>query len=352
MSDVDPALSERVHQWLSAQSAEPIEQFRMRKLSGGACQENFCIEAVARIDRDGAIVHEPRKWVLRSDAAQSLPGSLRRKEEAIVLNCAANHGVKTPSAQWYTEDLVAPGRGAYVMQWVDGESIGRRVVKAPALAKARTTLAQSLAEQLAKIHSIRPDPSGPLNGLSIEPSAHTLPCESALQSTREMLLKLPEVHPAIELAVAWLERHIPEKQELTLVHGDFRTGNFLVTPDGLSAVLDWEFAHWGDPMEDLSWLCVRDWRFGELAKPVGGFDIRSKLYNPYEALTGRKLDAHKLRWWEIMGNVRWATGSIMQGERYLSGAEADVELLAIARRACEMEWEALRLIRQQERSVG
>ncbi len=120
----------------------------------------------------------------------------------------------------------------------------------------------------------------------------------------------------------------------------------MVSPQGLSAVLDWEFAHWGDPFEDLGWLCVRDWRFGQLAKPVGGFARREIFYAAYQKASGRAVDPKRVHYWEVAGNVRWSLGSIYQGERYLSGEESDIELLGVARRAVEMEFEALRLIEQ------
>ena len=80
--------------------------------------------------------------------------------------------------------------------------------------------------------------------------------------------------PVFELALRWLRDHDPgPSREMTLVHGDFRHGNLIIGPDGVRAVLDWELAHFGDPMEDLGWICVNSWRFGEIDKPVGGFGI-------------------------------------------------------------------------------
>lgn len=118
----------------------------------------------------------------------------------------------------------------------------------------------------------------------------------------------------------------------------------MVGPGGLAGVLDWEFAHLGDPMEDVGWLCVRDWRFGQLHLPAGGLATRKRFYEAYARASGRAVDPGKVHWWEVMGNVRWGVGSVVQGERYLSGEEPDLELVAVARRAVEMEYEALRLI--------
>ena len=253
--------------------------------------------------------------------------------------------MRTPATSCLTESLVAEGRWAYLLDWVDGEAIGRRVTKAPQLAKARERLPTELAEELAKIHTITPDNAPSLRSLSMVTGPDDDPCEGALRFLRAMIAHLPEPHPALEFVCAWLAEHRPTRAATTLTHGDFRVGNFMVGPEGLRAVLDWEFAHWGDPIEDVAWMCVRDWRFGELSLAAGGLATREAFVRDYERVTSTSVDRDRVRWWEIMGNARWAAGSVEQGERYLSGAESDIELIAIARRAAEMEWEALRLIR-------
>jgi aminoglycoside phosphotransferase (APT) family kinase protein len=152
--------------------------------------------------------------------------------------------------------------------------------------------------------------------------------------------------PATELAIDWLARNRPLGPEAltTLVHGDYRVGNFLVAPEGLTGVLDWEFAHWGSPDEDLAWLCMRDWRFGKLSLPVGGIGPRAPFLRAYAEASGRVPDPASLRWWEIYGNCRWAVGTEEQAERYTQHGTKEIELAAIGRRGAEMEWEALRLI--------
>jgi aminoglycoside phosphotransferase (APT) family kinase protein len=132
--------------------------------------------------------------------------------------------------------------------------------------------------------------------------------------------------------------------ETTLVHGDFRTGNFMVGERGLVALLDWEFARWGDPHEDLAWLCVRDWRFGQIKETAGGFTSRADFAAKYAAASGRAVDPVRLHWWEVMGNLRWGIGAVVQGQRFLKGSTQDLEMLAIPRRSAEMAYEALRLI--------
>jgi aminoglycoside phosphotransferase (APT) family kinase protein len=328
-------LRARVASHVTAQTGSQVEVAAFDRLPGGACQENFKVDLVV-----GPAAAASR-YVLRADAPSSLPRSIRRSEEFPVINAAATAGVHTPVARWLATDLTRAGSSAYFLDWVEGEAVGRRVVGSPKLESARAGLAEACAKELARIHSITPSTNpGILRAL---PPGFDL-IGDTLGSIRQQLDELPEPHPALELALRWLSDHPPKDREITLVHGDFRTGNLMVSPRGLEAILDWEFAHWGAPEEDLAWLCVRDWRFGQLDKPVGGFAKREPFLAAYERESGRRPRREDLLFWEIVGNVRWATGSLFQGERYLSGAQDDIELIAIARRAIEMEYEALRLI--------
>lgn len=336
---MDPELNDlrgRVRDHLTAQTGIAVEVKALERLPGGACQDNFKTDLVFP---SGPMTGE-RRFVLRADAPSSLPRSIRRAEEFPVINAAAAGGVRTPAARWLAQDLVRPGSSAYFLDWVEGEAVGRRVVSSPKLENARAGLADACARELARIHAITPATHP---GLFVHPPPAD-PALAAIDGMRAMIDTLPEPHPALELALRWLEDHLPHNREVTLVHGDFRTGNLMVSPRGLEAVLDWEFAQWSAPEEDLAWLCVRDWRFGKLDRPVGGFAERGSIYTAYERESGRRLDRGDLLFWEVAGNVRWATGSLYQGERYLSGAQDDIELIAIARRAIEMEYEALRLI--------
>ena len=305
-------------------------------LHGGACQENFRVD----VTYEG----KPHRWVLRSDSPRSLPGSLRRHQEFPVIEVTHSAGVLTPKARWLHRELLRPGADAYFLDWVEGESIGRRVVREKELENARAKLPQALAESLAKLHRITPSAASALP----LPPVPQKPAEHALTQLKQMVDVLKVPLAAVEFCLQYLQEHLPSDQTVVLTHGDFRTGNFMVSPQGLTAIIDWEFAHWGSPYEDLAWISVRDWRFNRLDKPVGGFAQREPFYVAYQAAGGKPVDLQHLLWWEIAGNLRWAVGSHFQAERYLSGDVRDLELIAIAKRATEMEYEALRLIQREK----
>jgi len=329
---------------LASRTGQDVSIGSVRALSGGACQDNFRGELTV----DGAT----RVMALRSDAQVSLPGSLDRRHEAEVIRAAVGAGVPTPAVHWVIPDLIREGTHATLMDWVDGEAIGRRILRDPELAGARAALPEQLAEALAAIHTLTPQRCPELVIPTPQSAGERSPVEAAIFFCRGMLDALPQPHPAMELTLRWLADHAPPDEERVLVHGDFRTGNFMVVPEGLRAVLDWEFSHWGVRACDLAWISVRDWRFGRLDKPIGGFADRASFYGAYERHSGRRVDPVEVHWWEVMGNLRWGAGAVYQAERVLSGGEFDLELLAIGRRAAEMEHEMLRLIAQGPTEVS
>ncbi len=326
------ALRAKIEAHLSRAEGHAVRVTSAEVLAGGACQDNF------KVELEGG-----ERWVLRSDARSSLTGSLVRAEELEVIRAAVAAGVKTPPPKWPASGLVRDGATAYFLAWRDGDAIGRRVVKAKELEGARAKLPAELARELAKIHGIRPHDHPGLIGGARAAEASFDPAVTSLERLRARMDML-EPSPSRELLHRWLADHLPSKEDAVLCHGDFRTGNFLVMPDGLSAILDWEFAHWGARAFDLAWICVRDWRFGQLALPVGGFARREPFLAAYEEASGVRVEPSRLHWWEVFGNLAWAVGSVQQAHRYISGAESDLELVAIGRRAAEMEFEALRLV--------
>jgi aminoglycoside phosphotransferase (APT) family kinase protein len=252
--------------------------------------------------------------------------------EAELLGAALRAGVPVPRVV-ATGDGVADGMraGWLVVERLEGETIPRKILRDDEWAGARRSLPVQCGRALAAIHTIDP---GSLRGLPPrDPFADPLPVLDALGHAR----------PALELGARWLEAHRPAAGPLVTVHGDFRTGNLLVGPDGLRAVLDWELAHAGDPAEDIGWLCAPAWRFGGPGR-VGGFGALDELLAAYAAAGGSAIDPERVRWWEVYATVKWAVICALQASAHLSGATRSVELAAIGRRVCESEWDLCSLL--------
>ena len=288
------------------------------RLSGGASRETW------------AFLGDGTPMVLQRER----PGGIRTgggmAAEAGLIRAAGGAGVPVAEVVATGDD---DGLGApwLVAHRVEGETIPRRILRDEELAEARSGLAAQCGTALAALHAV--DPDG-LEGL------HEL---DQVQQFRDLVDALGRPHPTFELAFRWLEEHRPPATGRSVVHGDFRNGNLIVGPDGLRAVLDWELAHLGDPMEDLGWLCVRAWRFGGPGA-VGGFGDREDLYAAYEAAGGRPVEVEVARWWEVLGTLKWGVMCIIQAATHLTGQSRSVELAAIGRRVCEQEHDLLGLI--------
>lgn len=337
-------LKQRLESYLSSRLEAAALVTEIRSLSGGACQDNYLVD----LEIKGGNHAGRHELVMRTDKGGSLYASLNRVQEFGAAALAHRAGVTTPEPMWLESRTEVLGHPFYFMRRIRGRADGRFIVKDRSIAKVRGDLASRLAHDLVRIHSVTREsckdsdlraalerygsPTG--KGLAL----------AAVTDLRREVDAIQQPRPALELLLNWFEKNAPETDELVLVHGDFRTGNFLVSPEGLEGIVDWEFAHWGDRHEDISWLCMRDWRFGKVAREVGGFADRSEFYAAYEKASGIRVDPEKVRFWEAMGNARWAVGCAQQANRHLSGKDKGIELASIGRRMGEMEFEALRLI--------
>jgi aminoglycoside phosphotransferase (APT) family kinase protein len=295
---------------LAARLGRPVES--MRLLAGGASKEAWAVDAggeqllVRRAS--GGVIHQM---------------TLTLEQEFRVLEAALAAGVTVPRPVAYLGEL--GGREAFAMERIEGETIGRRIVRDPP-----PGLPDEMAEQLARIHAIEP-----LDFLSRG---------DVIERMYSELDSVGEPHPAIEYGLAWVRERLRPSSEPTFCHGDFRIGNLAVEGGRLVAVLDWEFAHVGDPVEDVAWPLVRAWRFGADDRRLGGVGEVEPYVARYRELTGRDVSGEELDVWEVLGNVKWAIGCLTQCRRHLNGQERSVEYAVLGRMAAEMEYELLDLI--------
>jgi aminoglycoside phosphotransferase (APT) family kinase protein len=278
-------------------------------LSGGASRETWRFEA----DDRPLILQRQRAGDERDLAV-----------EIAALRAGHAAGVPTASIVTASTDPTELGAPYMILQHVDGETTPRKILRDAEFSEARVALPAQLASALVGIHSL--DPAAIPGIADVD----------QIDRYREVLDTVGEPHPTFELAFKWLAENRPPPSARTVVHGDFRLGNVIVSRDGLRAVLDWELVHLGDPMEDLGWMCVKAWRFGS-PLPVAGVGEYERLFEAYEAAGGGAVDGDVVRWWEVLGTLKWGIMCIMQANAHLSGVARSHELAAIGRRVCENE---------------
>src|SRR3954453_18327191 len=305
-------MREALQELLGREVSEPV------LLAGGASKEAWSVDA----DGEKLLVRRAAVGVIHKH-------TLSLQAEFAVLEAAYEADVKVPRPMTYIPDLA--GREAFVMERLDGETIGRRIVRKEELEHARFLLPVQMAEELAKIHAI---PRSRVPFLE----------EAPLERMIEEFDRVDERRPANELGLWWLRENRPAPRQPVVVHGDFRIGNLVVDENGLRGVLDWEFAHLDDPVRDLAFSLVRAWRFGVPQKRLGGVGDVGPYLETYNTLTGNDVSDEELFYWELAGNVGWAIGCLTQMQRHLSGQDRSVELATLGRLGAEVEYEIVHLL--------
>ena len=309
----------------------PVSLSGLKKLSGGAIQENWALDVYVETG-DLAGHHE---WVLRQDAASQVEASGGRAEEYQLLKVAKASGVEVPMTINLCEDKAILGQPFFLMHRLKGTAAGHVLTKGG----EKLELVRSLAQNLARIHSIDPIEQE----LLFLGEAPSNPALHSVTQYRSYLDAINAKQPAIEFGLAWLQENAPEPNRVTLCHRDYRTGNFMVNGGDLTGILDWEFSGWSDPMEDVGWICAKCWRFRGKDKEVGGLGPRQVFYKAYEQLSGHSINPEEIKYWEVMAHVRWATIACQQAARHYLGEELSLELALTGYLVPELEYEILKM---------
>jgi len=328
VSNMDRDAIKRLEVWLARQSGGRAQVRDLKQLSGGAIQENWKL----LLDLEGGEWPGKHDLVLRKDAPSNVAVSHGRAEEFAILKHAAAAGVNVPTPCVLCEDTAVLGTPFFLMHRAEGTAAGHKLAKAD----ANDSLARDLGKNLARIHSIKDDPE-----LAFIEKPKGAPAQVSVMDYRRHLDALPGSHPALEWGLRWLKDHMPENGETVFCHRDYRTGNYMVDDGALTAILDWEFAGWSDPMEDIGWLTAKCWRFGANDRDVGGIGSLDALFDGYEAESGRALDREQLGYWQVMAHMRWAVIALQQADRFVTGGEQNLELALTAHIVPELELEIL-----------
>jgi aminoglycoside phosphotransferase (APT) family kinase protein len=303
----------------------------MNRLSGGASQETWAFDGVVNGVTEPFILRRSPGGVPRVTENTS---SIGLATEALAITESRKFGVAAPRVPYLLTEKDGMGDG-YVMERLPGETIARKILRDAEFDAVRPKLAYQCGEILARIHAVELTPA-------LRAALPVVDGPTQLANYRKMLDTYDYPHPVFEMAFKWLEPRLAGAARQTLVHGDFRHGNIMISPEKVEAALDWELAHIGDPLEDIGWICTNTWRFGAADKVVGGFGDLKDLLAGYEAAGGGKLDVDAIRTWIVYGSLKWGIMcmSMYQGFK----RDGSVERAAIGRRSSETEIDLVNLI--------
>lgn len=329
IGQMDRDAIKRFEVWIARQSGGRAQVRDLKQLSGGAIQENWRL----KLDLEGGDWPGSHDLVLRKDAPSNVAVSHGRAEEFAILQAAHEAGVSVPVPCVLCEDTDVLGTPFFLMHCVAGTAAGHKLAKSD----INESLAAELGQNLARIHAIADSPE-----LAFIEKPSLPPALATIADYRSHLDALPDHHPSVEWGLQWLESNAPEPVTPVFCHRDYRTGNYMVDEGKLTAVLDWEFAGWNDPMEDIGWLTAKCWRFGANDRDVGGIGSLDAFLAAYEAESGRSIDRDEIGYWQVMAHVRWAVIALQQADRFVSGGERNLELALTAHIVPELELEILK----------
>ncbi|MGH8517472.1 MAG: phosphotransferase family protein [Panacagrimonas sp.] len=309
------SLAERLTQYLRKDTGQPqLALANLKRLSGGASKEQFTFDLSWK-DKSGQNV--TRKLILRMDPSESVVET-HRLREAQMLRAMVGQ-VPVPDVLWVDPDPHTLGHPFLIAGFLDGTVMPEGVTKASGVGmlfpeKYRKALSGQFIENMAAIHQ--------LDWRKHDLSSFKKPTPATGEGTlwtvnlweRVWQEDTFEAHPVMEYAACWLRRNVPVIDHPVVVHGDYRSGNFMFTPDlKINAILDWELAHIGDYHEDLSWVTMS--LTGALDENgtmlASGMIPRPDFFRRYQELTGLPIDDRKIFYFDVFN--AWKLGLICMG---------------------------------------
>ena len=298
----------------------------LEPLTGGASKEIWKFEV--------SNAKQSTKMILRRGSGIEGPLAIKTADEARIQKEVIKVGAPVPIILAVSKNEEELG-DSYIMHFVEGESIARKILRDKEYKKALPILAYQCGEAIAKIHNVD------INNFSFLPKK---PAEDQLEDLYSTYQSFEQPSPVFEYAYLWLKEQDFGNFQESLVHGDFRLGNIIVNADGLQSIIDWELAHIGNPLQDLGWVCGNSWRFGKNDKVVGGFGELEDLLEGYNSISKLKVNKEMVRCWQVFGTFRWGVICLIQAYAHLNGTINSIEKAAIGRRVSETEIDIVDLL--------
>ncbi len=301
--------AEALATYLAGKWAEPVAITALKRFHGGASRQTF------RFDATGTRSGRHEALVLRRDPVSSLIETARAAEYA-ALTAFATSAVPVPEPLWLETSADGFGAPGFLMREIAGGAAAGLLTPEP-YGDHAAVLGEALFAALGAIHRTPPAAAG------LAPvAAETAALERLAHWRRTFDADRLRPEPVIEAGFRWLERHPPPPaQRVSVVHGDFRSGNFLFAGDRLLAILDWEMVHAGDPLEDLAWVMDPLWSHFS-GRPAALLD-RDATIAVWEAASGLVANPQALRWWQIFAQVMGATIWVSSAREIADGRSHD-----------------------------
>jgi len=311
----DDALADRLGRFVADRLGTPSARVvSLERSTEGFSQETFVFD----VEVTRAAGSERRAFVAKREPVAGLLEPYDLEPEFRVLHALSGGPLPSPPTPWFERDPAVLDRPFYVMARLPGDvpiPAARADGSPPFDDAERAVLGPAVAEALARLHGIDWRALG-LDFLGVPGGGHAAAEREVARWDHRIRRSGLPVDPALAEALHWLRRNVPATDEVTLVHGDYRLGNFLVAHENgvprLTGILDWEMVHLGDPLEDLAWCCDPLWNHFDATR-VAGTISEAEAIAIWERESGRVVDAEALRWWKLFSAVKgqaiWTTAA-------------------------------------------
>jgi aminoglycoside phosphotransferase (APT) family kinase protein len=318
----DDAIAARLERFLDARLPGRVRLTGVERSTEGFSAETFAIDANVT-HPDGR--SETRRWVAKREPVAGLLEPYDLGPEFRVLHALSDDPLPSPPTPWFTNDPADLDRPFYVMERIDGDVPvpAGGDGEGPLPAAHRETLGPDVVDALAQLHAIDWRARG-LDFLGVPPAGTAIAARELARWERRIADSGLAVDPPLAEALRWLRANVPSTDEVTLVHGDYRLGNFIVRDGRLAGILDWEMVHLGDPLEDVAWCASPLWRAGtplaSCLMPPEDFVAR------YAGASGRAADADRLRFYDLLSIVKMIAIMLTGIRAFRDGRTTDLRM--------------------------
>lgn len=318
----------------AAAAAERVEISVEQALPGSAGRSHHLISA----EIAGGPLAGRQALVLRGEGDDCGPGTLATAEEFAIRRTAFGAGLTTPEPLWLEPNGDVLGKPFMILRHAAGTT-DAAVLQDELSVEAGDRLAYGLGQELARLHGIALARAPAEIAFLPHPGADW--AEQRAVSWRAALDDLAQPRPCFEWAINWFLDHAPKVESFALCHRDVRLGNLVADGGQLVGILDFERAGWGDPMEDLGWLCARGARHGLPEREAGGIGSREALYDGYRDVAGYDVDDRRVRFWEIAAALRQGIEALQCAARASGDAEQGLRAMLTGLQSIEAEYDLL-----------
>ena len=330
----DPGLPGRLAAWLEAQWGRPVSVSRWQRFPVGMSWVTVGLTATC----DG----QEQSLILRLGDPKGLFAPYRTEPEFLALSALAHEpGVPVPAVLARCDDVAVLGAPFMVTARVAGDTPTPWNSAAIRDEAERAALGHAFSDVLGALHAFDWSVT-PLAGWAVG----LTPSNAALRELDRWAAEAGHpgqpLPPAMHHGLRWLQAHAPIAEPIALVHGDYRVGNFLRVGDRITAILDWELVHLGDPHEDLAWAVMR--AFTPTAGQVGGLVDRATFLARWSARSGLRLDESRLRYYQVMMQFKSAAMLLGAVRRVEAGRAGDARMAAMGFQLAPTLMEMLRLM--------